>query len=123
MVRFVVSGPLRFALYGAFVACGCFGFRLLRDIDRYAGGDQLSGFRVEGDRLVVDPSVRVRFGERYGADEFAGEDGAFLISPALAREIEASVKPPTSPEPPKPPPKENEFKETAQFDRTGLFLL
>ncbi len=49
--------------------------------------------RVEGDDLVVEPGVRVRFGERHMAEEFAAEDRAFLVAPALAVELQKKIEP------------------------------
>ena len=46
--------------------------------------------RADGDQLLVDAGTRVRFGRRHDPDEFAGEDGAYLVSPGLAKQLEAT---------------------------------
>jgi uncharacterized protein DUF499 len=53
--------------------------------------------RVEGDQLVIDVATRVRFGRRHEPDEFAVEDGAFLVSGDLATRLEAARRAATSP--------------------------
>ena len=48
--------------------------------------------RVDGDRLVPGEGVRVRYGTRHDPDEFAGEDGAYILSETRAASLAAPVK-------------------------------
>lgn len=43
--------------------------------------------RLEDDALLPAPGARVRFGKRWSADEFSAEDGAYLVSAALAEAL------------------------------------
>lgn len=55
--------------------------------------------KLEGDTLVLPRGTRVRFGSRYGGDEFAGEADAYLVSAEYAQKLTsgASVPPSVAP--------------------------
>jgi Protein of unknown function (DUF499) len=65
----------------------------------------LPSARVEGNRLVPTPGVSIRFGTSHDPEEFAGEDGAYILSGSLA----ASLAGPAKVDPiPKPTPTEGD---------------
>lgn len=49
---------------------------------------------VDG-KLVVNPAISVRLGSQHTADEFNAEDGAYLLTPALAEQLIAERVPST----------------------------
>lgn len=46
--------------------------------------------RVDGDKFVPVEGVRVRFGSRHHSEEFAGEEGAYILSAELATQLTAA---------------------------------
>jgi hypothetical protein len=56
----------------------------------------LPSAHVDGSSLVPADGVKVRFGTHHGADEFAGEEGAYILSGALAKSLavaQANISP------------------------------
>ena len=77
--------------------------------------------QVAGGKLVVSPAISVRLGSRHTSDEFNAEDGAYLLTPALAEQLIAERAPSSESPLPTTTPTSVPAPATAGGDGKGSF--